>query len=203
MLQGLRSLEMANVVGAYPTETEELLSALRGLTALRIRNNTAAVKMAPMHCLSSMPLLQVPRPVSTLMHAALSRPWSAGALVHCLSYMPLLQVPSRGSTSCIAPMTDDHDVEAAIHSMTGVDASRHWTLRIAGAACSTPARCLVQDLCWMHPFMTAVLSLQELTLSETLHAVLPGLARLSMLTDLRCLRLNKVCAVNIQTGSQS
>ena len=60
ILQGLRSLEMINVVGAYPTETEELLSALRGLTSLRIQNNTAAVKMAPMHCLTSMPLLQVP-----------------------------------------------------------------------------------------------------------------------------------------------
>ena len=54
---------MVNVVGAYPTETEELLGALRGLTALRIRNDTAAVKMAPMHCLASLPLLQVPRPV--------------------------------------------------------------------------------------------------------------------------------------------
>ena len=39
MLQGLRSLEMINVVGAYPTETEELLSALRGLSALRIQGD--------------------------------------------------------------------------------------------------------------------------------------------------------------------
>ena len=65
-VQGLRSLEMVNVVGAYPTETEELLSALRGLTTLCVRNDTAAVKMAPMHCLASMPLLQVPRPVILL-----------------------------------------------------------------------------------------------------------------------------------------
>ena len=121
--------------------------------------------------------------------------------MYCLASMPLLQMSCPVGISCIAPMTDDHDVEAAIHSMTGVDASRHWTLRIAGAACSTPARCLVQNLCWMHPFMTAVLSLQELTLSETLHAVLPGLARLSMLTDLRALRLTKVCAVEVQAGS--
>ena len=40
--------------------------------------------------------------------------------------------------------------------------------------------------------MTAGWVLQELTLSETLHAVLPGLARLSTLTDLRALRLTKV-----------
>ena len=33
---------MINVVGAYPTETEELLGALRGLSALRIQNDTAA-----------------------------------------------------------------------------------------------------------------------------------------------------------------
>jgi hypothetical protein len=50
---------MINVVGAYPTETEELLSALRGLTRLTVRNNTAAVKMAPLHCLARMPALQV------------------------------------------------------------------------------------------------------------------------------------------------
>ena len=42
--------------------------------------------------------------------------------------------------------------------------------------------------------------LQELTLSETLHAVLPGLARLSMLTDLRALRLTKVNATGALTG---
>ena len=53
------------MVGAYPTETEELLGALRGLSALRIQNDTAAVKMAPMHCLASLPLLQVPRPLIT------------------------------------------------------------------------------------------------------------------------------------------
>lgn len=58
-LQGLQSLEMINVVGAYPTETEEFLGALRGLTKLSVRNNTAAVKMAPMHCLARMPALQV------------------------------------------------------------------------------------------------------------------------------------------------
>ena len=57
--QGLRSLEMINVVGAYPTETEEFLRGLHGLTKLVVCNNTAAVKMAPMHCLASMPLLQV------------------------------------------------------------------------------------------------------------------------------------------------
>lgn len=62
-VQGLRSLEMINVVGAYPTETEEFLSGMHGLTNLVVCNNTAAVKMAPMHCLASMPLLQVP-PVS-------------------------------------------------------------------------------------------------------------------------------------------
>ncbi len=59
MKQGLRSLEMINVVGAYPTETEEFLNSLHGLTKLVVCNNTAAVKMAPMHCLASMPLLQV------------------------------------------------------------------------------------------------------------------------------------------------
>ena len=59
MKQGLQSLEMINVLGAYPTETEEFLSSLRGLTKLVVCNNTAAVKMAPMHCLASMPLLQV------------------------------------------------------------------------------------------------------------------------------------------------
>ena len=69
-VQGLRSLEMVNVVGAYPTETEELLSALRGLTSLRIQNDTAAVKMAPMHCLASLPLLQVPRPLIVLFVAS-------------------------------------------------------------------------------------------------------------------------------------
>ena len=47
--------------------------------------------------------------------------------------------------------------------------------------------------------MTAGWLLQELTLSETLHAVLPGLARLSMLTDLRALRLTKVVAVGTRT----
>ena len=61
LAQGLRSLEMINVVGAYPTETEEFLGGMRGLTRLVVCNNTAAVKMAPMHCLASMPLLQVPR----------------------------------------------------------------------------------------------------------------------------------------------
>ena len=58
-MQGLRSLEMINVVGAYPTETEEFLGGLHGLTRLVVCNNTAAVKMAPMHCLASMPRLQV------------------------------------------------------------------------------------------------------------------------------------------------
>ena len=47
--------------------------------------------------------------------------------------------------------------------------------------------------------MAAGWLLQELTLSETLHAVLPGLARLSMLTDLRALRLTKVVAVGTRT----
>ena len=71
---------MINVVGAYPTETEELLSALRGLSALRIQNDTAAVKMAPMHCLASLPLLQVPRPLITTSVASIP--------VHRSSMMP-------------------------------------------------------------------------------------------------------------------
>lgn len=60
LVQGLRSLEMINVVGAYPTETEEFLGGMHALTKLVVCNNTAAVKMAPMHCLASMPQLQVP-----------------------------------------------------------------------------------------------------------------------------------------------
>ena len=51
--------------------------------------------------------------------------------------------------------------------------------------------------------MTSGWLLQELTLSETLHAVLPGLARLSALTDLRALRLTKVSATGALTGRLS
>ena len=96
--------------------------------------------------------------------------------------------------------TDGWYVEDAPVSLTGADRSHHWPLCSARAVCSAPAWRLLQGLCWLHPVMTAGWSLQELTLSETLHAVLPGLARLSTLTDLRALRLTKVTATAALTG---
>ena len=44
-----------------PPKRRSCWAPCAGLSALRIQNDTAAVKMAPMHCLASLPLLQVPR----------------------------------------------------------------------------------------------------------------------------------------------
>lgn len=57
--QGLRQLDMMNVVGTYPAETEKFLASLTGLTCLRLRNDSLASKMPPMHCLSHLRGLQV------------------------------------------------------------------------------------------------------------------------------------------------
>ena len=93
--QGLQSLEMINVVGAYPTETEELLGALRGLTKLSVRNNTAAVKMAPMHCLARMPALQV-----CLRLICVCEHWSPGSWRRTWARKCLLLSGSSSKASC-------------------------------------------------------------------------------------------------------
>lgn len=57
--QGLRHLDLANVMGCLPAECDSFLKTLTKLTSLRLHNESMASKMPPMHCLSELTSLQV------------------------------------------------------------------------------------------------------------------------------------------------
>ena len=58
-LQGLKQLQMVDVTGALPAESDEFLGGLNGLTSLAILNNGTTVKMSAMKCLTALHGLQV------------------------------------------------------------------------------------------------------------------------------------------------
>ena len=47
------------MVGSYPAEGDAFLKSLTRLSSLRLRNDTLAAKLPPMHCLSELRCLQV------------------------------------------------------------------------------------------------------------------------------------------------
>ncbi|BDA50828.1 probable Internalin A [Coccomyxa sp. Obi] len=57
-LQGLRQLDLANVMGSLPAECDSFLKSLTKLTSLRLHNESVAAKMPAMHCLSELVSLQ-------------------------------------------------------------------------------------------------------------------------------------------------
>ena len=77
--QGLRQLDLANVMGCLPTECDSFLKSLTKLTSLRLHNESVAAKMPPMHCLSELTSLQV-RACASFGFSALAH-WHSGCLL--------------------------------------------------------------------------------------------------------------------------